>query len=75
MKALLLLVLVQISLFANAQECESALTLFDFSIKQEKPISDGLLMMTIAYCEDVPQYGQVITQIMNMIETTEVQTF
>jgi len=75
MKALLLMVLVQITLFANAVECESALTLFDFSIKQEKPISDGLLIMTIAYCEDVPQYGQVLTQMMNMLETREVQTF
>lgn len=75
MKALFLLVLVQITLFANTMECESVLTLFDKSVKQEKPISDGLLMMTIAYCEDIPQYGQVITQMMNILDTAEVQTF
>jgi len=75
MKALFLLVLVQITLFANTMECESVLTLFDKSVKQEKPISDGLLMMTIAYCEDIPQYGQVITQMMNILETADIQTF
>lgn len=75
MKTLFLLVLVQITLFANTMECESVLTFFDKSVKQEKPISDGLLMMTIAYCEDVPQYRQVITQMMNILDTAEVQTF
>ena len=75
MKTLFLLVLVQITLFASSMECESVLTLFDKSVKQEKPISDGLLMMTIAYCEDIPQYRQVITQMMNILETAEVQTF
>lgn len=75
MKTLFLLVLVQITLFANSVECKEALALFDFSIKQEKPITDGLLVMTIAYCQDIPQYGQVLTQMMNILETSEVQTF
>ncbi len=75
MKTLFLLALVHITLFANTMECESVLTLFDKSVKHEKPISDGLLMMTIVYCEDVPEYRQVLTQMMNMLDTAEIQTF
>ena len=74
MKTLFLLVLVPITLLANTMECESVLTLFDKSIQQKKPISDGLLMMTIVYCEDIPQYSEVLTQIMNILDTAEIQT-
>ena len=72
MKTLFLLVLVPITLFANTMECKSALTLFDKSVKQKKPISDGLLMMTIVYCEDVPQYSQILTQMVDILNTTEI---
>ena len=75
MKKLFLLALVPIALFANTMECESVLTLFYNSVKQEKPISDTLLMMTIVYCEDVPEYRHVFTQIMNILDTAEIQTF
>ncbi len=74
MKTLFLLMLVQIALFANTSECESALNLFDESIKHEKPISDRLFMMTIAYCEDLPQYKQLLVVIMDMLDTAEMQT-
>ncbi len=74
MKRLFLLVLVPMTLWANTVECESALILFDKSIQQKKPISDGLLMMTIVYCEDIPQYRQVLTQMMKILDTAEVQT-
>lgn len=73
-KTLFALVLVPMTLWANTVECESALTLFDKSIQQNKPITDGLLMMTIVYCEDIPQYREVLTQMMNILETAEVQT-
>ena len=75
MKTLFLLVLVSITLFANTMECESMLTSFDKSVKQGKSISDGLLIMTIVYCEDVPEYREVITQMMNVLDTAEIQTF
>lgn len=75
MKTLLLLLLIQVAVFADTVECKAALALFDFSIKQQRPITDAQLMMTIAYCEDIPQYGQVLTQMMNMLETTDIQTF
>lgn len=75
MKTLFLLVLVSITLFANTMECESVLTLFDKSVKQEKPVSDALLMMTIVYCEDVPQYRQVLAQMMHILDTADIQTF
>lgn len=76
MKTLFLLLLVPITLFANTMECESALTLFDKSVKQEKPTSDALLMMTIVYCEDIPpQYRQVLAQMMHILETADIQTF
>lgn len=75
MKTLFLLMLVPITLFANTMECESVLTLFDKSVKQEKPISDALLMMTIVYCEDIPQYRQVLAQMMYILDTADIQTF
>jgi hypothetical protein len=75
MKTLFLLVLVPITLYANAMECESVLTLFDKSVKQEKPISDGFFMMTIVYCEDIPQYRQVLAQMMHILETADIQSF
>lgn len=71
MKTLFLLVLVPITLLANTMECKSTLTLFDKSLKQNKPISDGLLMMTIVYCEDLPEYNQILTQMMNILDSTE----
>jgi len=72
MKTLFLLMLVQITLVANTMECESALTSFDKSVKQKETVSDGLLMMTIVYCEDLPQYSQVITHMMNKLDTIEM---
>ncbi|MBT8348662.1 MAG: hypothetical protein HKP62_04355 [Sulfurovum sp.] len=75
MKKLLSFILIQITLSASTMECESVLTFFDKSVKQEKPITDGLLMMTIVYCEDIPQYRQVLTQMINILETSEVQVF
>ncbi len=74
MKTLFLLVLVPMTLWANTMECESALTLFDKSVQQNKPISDDLLMMTIVYCEDIPQYRQILTQMMKILETAEKHT-
>lgn len=74
MKTLCLLVLVQITLFANNLECKSVLTQFDKSVTQKKPISDGLLMMTIVYCEDIPQYSQVLTQMIKILESAESKT-
>ena len=56
-------------------ECKSVPTLFDKSVKEEKPISDGIFMMTIVYCEDVPEYRQVLTQMVNILDTVEIQTF
>ena len=75
MKTLFILVLVPMIVLANTMECVSVLTLFDKSVKQKKPISDGLLMMTIVYCEDEPEYRQVVTQMMNILDTAEIQTF
>lgn len=68
----ILIFLLPLTLFANNMECESVLTLFDNSIQQGKPISDALLMMTIAYCEDIPQYEQVLSQMMYILDTTEI---
>ncbi len=72
MKTLFLLMLIQITLVANTMNCESALTTFDKSVQQKKDVSDGLLMMTIVYCEDVPQYRQVLTHMMNKLDTIEM---
>ncbi len=72
MKTLFLLMLIQITLVANTMNCESALTTFDKSVQQKKAVSDGLLMMTIVYCEDVPQYRQVLTHMMNKLDTIEM---
>ncbi len=72
MKTLFLLMLIQITLVANTMNCESALTTFDKSVQQKKAVSDGLLMMTIVYCEDAPQYRQVLTHMMNKLDTIEM---
>jgi len=63
------------TLFSNDVDCESVLTLFDYSIKRERPITDAQLMMTIAYCQDHDQYEEIILQMAYMLETTEEQTF
>lgn len=72
MKTLFLLMFIQITLCANTMECESALTSFDKSVQQKKTVSDGLLMMTIVYCEDLPQYRQVLTHMMNILDTAKL---
>ena len=72
MKTLFLLILVPIILVANTRECESALTKFDKSVKQKKTVSDGLLMMTIVYCEDLPQYRQVLMHMMDKLDSGEM---
>ncbi|UPT78493.1 hypothetical protein MN086_04930 [Sulfurovum sp. XGS-02] len=74
MKTLFLWILIPITLWSNTMECESSLTLFDKSVQQKKPISDGLLMMTIVYCEDIPQYRQVLTQMIKILDTAQIQT-
>ena|GEM_PF-3422918 len=75
MKKLFLLLFIPMTLFSNEADCQTALTLFDYSIMQERPITDEQIMMAIAYCQDHAQYEEIILQMAYMLETTDIQTF
>lgn len=70
MKTLILTLLLASPLLANNVECETALSMFQFSLEQGYPITDELLITAINTCEGVSGHEGLVSVIELMLETT-----
>ena len=70
MKTLIFALLLASPLFANNMECVIELSIFQYNVEQNNPITDKQLINAIDTCEDITGHEGLVIIMNLMLETT-----